>query len=248
MNFLCIGTVFLLFQLNFGWTSNYIVKLIGFVLFLVGTGELGDLCRAQDNPGKKLALAGFNVSKQMEELFKNSVSGESCAGFCETRLAVLELIRKQVVMSAGMCLAAAVCRFVLGLLELNALLDNLLSAVLGAAVTVMALSLFELVLRFCELNEKYSQTNRCRFLNDISSIYRLRAAYNKTAVVTLICLGCDILNRFIPVEFISGAAGLGLAVGKVILYCMIVFTVYHFNNVRTDCNRKYDKENNTGAV
>lgn len=248
MNFLCIGTAFLLFQLNFGWTSNYIVKLVGFMIFLVGLGELRDLCRVQDNPGKKAVLLGFNVSRQLEELFKNSVSEESSAGFSQTRLAALELIRKQNVVSAGMCLAAAACRFVLGLVKLNALLDNLFSAVLGAAVTVMALSLFDLVLRYCELNEKYSQTNRCRFLNDVSNIYRLRSAYNKTAVVTLICLGCDILNRFIPVEFISGAAGLGLAVGKVILYCMIAFTVYHFNSVRTDCNRKYDSENNTGAV
>lgn len=248
MNFLCIGTAFLLFQLNFGWVSNYIVKLIGFAFFFVGLGELRDLSRAQDNSGEKAALVGFNVRKQLEDIFKDSCSEESAAGFPQTRLAALELIKKQAAVSSGMCLAAAVCRFVLGMVKLSSLFDNLLSAVLGTAVTVMALSLFDIALKFCELNEKYSQTNRCRFLNDISNIYRLRSAYNKTAVVTLICLGCDILNRFIPVEFIAGEAGLGLAVGKIILYCLIVFTVYHFNRVRTDCNRKYDSENNTGAA
>lgn len=248
MNFFSVGTAFLLFQLNMGWTSNYIVKLIGFLMFFVGLGELRDLCRVQDNSGVKFSLFGFNVSKQLEEFFKSTDSGENSASFSQTRLAVLELIKKQAVMSGGMCFAAAVCRFVMSHIKISAVWDNLLSAVLGTAASVMALSLFDLVLRFCELNEKYSKTNRCRFLNDVSKIHRLRAAYNKTAVVMLICLGCDIVNRFITVQFISGAAGLGLAVGKVILYCMIAFTVYHFNEVRTDCNKKYDKENNTGVA
>ena len=37
MNFFMVGSFFMLFMLNAGWTSNYVIKLVGFLFFAVGT-------------------------------------------------------------------------------------------------------------------------------------------------------------------------------------------------------------------
>ena len=39
MNFFMVGSFFMLFMLNAGWTSNYVIKLAGFLFFAVGTAE-----------------------------------------------------------------------------------------------------------------------------------------------------------------------------------------------------------------
>ena len=39
MNFFMVGSFFMLFMLNAGWTSNYVIKLVGFLFFAVGTAE-----------------------------------------------------------------------------------------------------------------------------------------------------------------------------------------------------------------
>lgn len=39
MNFSMVGSFFMLFMLNAGWTSNYVIKLVGFLFFAVGTAE-----------------------------------------------------------------------------------------------------------------------------------------------------------------------------------------------------------------
>ena len=40
MNFSMVGSFFMLFMLNAGWTSNYVIKLVGFLFFAVGTACL----------------------------------------------------------------------------------------------------------------------------------------------------------------------------------------------------------------
>ena len=35
MNFFMVGSFFMLFMLNAGWTSNYVIKLVGFLFFAV---------------------------------------------------------------------------------------------------------------------------------------------------------------------------------------------------------------------
>ena len=37
MNFFMVGSFFMLFMLNAGWTSNYVIKLVGFLFFAVGS-------------------------------------------------------------------------------------------------------------------------------------------------------------------------------------------------------------------
>ena len=39
MNFFMVGSFFMLFMLNAGWTSNYVIKLVGFLFFAVGTAD-----------------------------------------------------------------------------------------------------------------------------------------------------------------------------------------------------------------
>ena len=43
MNFFMVGSFFMLFMLNAGWTSNYVIKLAGFLFFAVGTAEAEEL-------------------------------------------------------------------------------------------------------------------------------------------------------------------------------------------------------------
>ena len=38
MNFFMVGSFFMLFMLNAGWTSNYVIKLAGFLFFRSGNG------------------------------------------------------------------------------------------------------------------------------------------------------------------------------------------------------------------
>ena len=42
MNFFMVGSFFMLFMLNAGWTSNYVIKLVGFLFFAVGTAEAAE--------------------------------------------------------------------------------------------------------------------------------------------------------------------------------------------------------------
>lgn len=48
MNFLVLGTPFLLFMLNYDWPVSYLIKLVGAVLILVGLIELKNDIKDQD--------------------------------------------------------------------------------------------------------------------------------------------------------------------------------------------------------
>ena len=42
MNFFMVGSFFMLFMLNAGWTSNYVIKLVGFLFCLLYTSDAAD--------------------------------------------------------------------------------------------------------------------------------------------------------------------------------------------------------------
>ncbi len=46
MNFFMVGSFFMLFMLNADWASNYAVKLVGFIFFVLGTMEAADFTDA----------------------------------------------------------------------------------------------------------------------------------------------------------------------------------------------------------
>ena len=63
MNFLVLGTPFLLFMLNFDWSVSYAVKLVGAIFMLVGMYELKNEM-SHDNKLKKYftACLGFSAA------------------------------------------------------------------------------------------------------------------------------------------------------------------------------------------
>ena len=60
MNFFMVGSFFMLFMLNAGWTSNYVIKLVGFLFFAVGTAEAEERTDALCTKGENKA---FSVDK-----------------------------------------------------------------------------------------------------------------------------------------------------------------------------------------
>ena len=87
MNFLCVSSAFLLFQLNIRWTSNYIIKAIGCFMFAAGIKELSDLCRFEMKSYEE-------NSKYLESVFhKGLLSGALCglSALCIWLLRFLDL-------------------------------------------------------------------------------------------------------------------------------------------------------------
>lgn len=246
-----MGSLLLLFQLNLGWWANYVVKLIGFALFIIGLNELREVCRSQSDLSqsdlsqngelKKIALVGFDPRRSVGELMEKARNGEAEANPGSVRIAVIELINKNARTCLLMCGAAALCSAAISFFKIDGLLGNFAAIILGTAVTVMSLGLFDTVMRFISENEKDQKRER-RFCEDISKVRRLRSAFDRTAVCTLINLGCDILNRIIPFTAAQSFFGFLAAISKITLYVFILVTVYNFNIVRADCNGKYDSQ------
>lgn len=241
MNFLCLGSLFLLCQLNLGLWANYAVKLVGFLLFAAGIRELSELCRMQGDGGKKMVIEGFDLKRSMGELLTSYHGGEE--QYSGIRLAVLDKLCRAAVLCAGMCAAAGLCSAAIGFFGLKGIIANIAAIVLGTAAAVMALELFKLVLSFIEHNEK-SPVRQTRFCEDISKVHRLKSVFTKVWVCTIVNLACDILNRIVPFTSVQSFFGFFAAISKITLYVFVVMTVYNFNALRIDCNAKTDRDNN----
>jgi hypothetical protein len=124
MNFLCLGTAFLLIQLKLSGLALYVIKLIGFLLFIVGLRELSDLCARQ------------------------KVGGE------DKRISRLKEIEKSCTVSAVLCGVAVICMILLKALKPAEMAVNVIGILLGAAVTVMSLGLFRQTVNLILENEK----------------------------------------------------------------------------------------------
>lgn len=219
MNFLCLGTVFILMQLNLGWISNYAVKLIGFAITLVGIDELRDLCDVQQN---------------------NSHAGEATE-FSRKRNELLELTKKRGIVFTAVC-AISVVGMVLAKYVLNKVFEtgkfyNGASILFGTIVTLMALEFFGEISKFILKNEK---DGAYAFLNDRSNAVRLDGTYRKIVWCTLGNLAFDLLNRLIPSGILVELSGFLAAISKIVLYGFIITAVVQFNKMRLDCNNKYE--------
>ena len=177
MNFSMVGSFFMLFMLNAGWTSNYVIKLVGFLFFAVGTAE------------------------------------------AEERTDAFAHLKKPAYTSSAMCALAVVCQLLLKLLSPAAMAANVISILLSAATVYMSLNLMRMFL------------------------VRLQGSFNKLALMTFIYFGGDLLNRLIPIEFVTTLAGVIAAIAKILVYIFLLIMLYNFNKLRTDYEKRREREN-----
>lgn len=193
MNFFMVGSFFMLFMLNAGWTSNYVIKLVGFLFFAVGTAE------------------------------------------AEERTDAFAHLKKPAYTSSAMCALAVVCQLLLKLLPPAAMAANVISILLSAATVYMSLNLMRMFLVALDSHRE--------LVEDVSNIVRLQGSFNKLALMTLIYFGGDLLNRLIPIEFVTTLAGVIAAIAKILVYIFLLIMLYNFNKLRTDYEKRREREN-----
>ena len=186
MNFFMVGSFFMLFMLNAGWTSNYVIKLVGFLFFAVGTAE------------------------------------------AEERTNAFAHLKKPAYTSSTMCALAVVCQLLLKLLSPAAMAANVISILLSAATVRMFLVALD---------------SHRELVEDVSNIVRLQGSFNKLALMTFIYFGGDLLNRLIPIEFVTTLAGVVAAIAKILVYIFMLIMLYNFNKLRTDYEKRREREN-----
>ena len=217
MNFLCVGSALLLFQLNIGWASNYIVKAVGCLLFSVGAKELLDL---MGHMGK---IYSENIDKSA----------------LENDFAKLNKLYRHCLMSAGLCALSAVCVKLMQVINPVDFAMNVIYILLGGATIFISFNLFRMAYVFLTENDKLAM-RELRLTNDKSNLRRLGGSFSKLFICVALNFGLDILNRFVKIDFISSMAGVGVAISKILLYIFLAVLVYNFNKVRIDCNNKFE--------
>lgn len=194
MNFFMVGSFFMLFMLNAGWTSNYVIKLAGFLFFAVGTAE------------------------------------------AEERTDAFAHLKKPAYTSSAMCALAVVCQLLLKLLSPAAMAANVISILLSAATVYMSLNLMRMFLVALDSHRE--------LVEDVSNIVRLQGSFNKLALMTFIYFGGDLLNRLIPIEFVTTLAGVIAAIAKILVYIFLLIMLYNFNKLRTDYENAVKEKTN----
>ena len=169
MNFFMVGSFFMLFMLNAGWTSNYVIKLVGFLFFAVGTAE----------------------AEERTDAFTH--------------------------------------------LKKSAYTSSAISILLSAATVYMSLNLMRMFLVALDSHRE--------LVEDVSNIVRLQGSFNKLALMTFIYFGGDLLNRLIPIEFVTTLAGVIAAIAKILVYIFLLIMLYNFNKLRTDYEKRREREN-----
>lgn len=89
---------------------------------------------------------------------------------------------------------------------------------LSAATVYMSLNLMRMFLVALDSHRE--------LVEDVSNIVRLQGSFNKLALMTFIYFGGDLLNRLIPIEFVTTLAGVIAAIAKYlcIFSCSSCFT------------------------
>lgn len=215
MNLFCLGSVFVLFQLNIGWISNYVIKLIGFVLMTGGIREMTDVCKI----------------KAMNDAAEDYIS---------KRRSELEKMKKNGMVMTSMTALAAVCQILMRVLKPAEFALNVISIVLGTAAAVLSLLIFKMVYGFIINAENEAVTASDGFVNDVPAVTKLGTEFVKLSVFTLANLLADIVNRLVPVDIVSGVAGVVVAITKIIMYIMLIVLAVSFNKVRVDFNKKQE--------
>lgn len=135
-----------------------------------------------------------------------------------------------------MCALAVVCQLLLKLLSPAAMAANVISILLSAATVYMSLNLMRMFLVALDSHRE--------LVEDVSNIVRLQGSFNKLALMTFIYFGGDLLNRLIPIEFVTTLAGVVAAIAKILVYIFLLIMLYNFNKLRTDYENAVKEKTN----
>lgn len=248
-----IGCILLLIQLPLGWTAGYLLKTIGFALCMAGIKELAQHFDSLQNesdhddpPVRKSGLGGIAVWRTVKNHLTPQPDKDSELG--DARSEVSDMLAKNALICAAVCLTcsgiAAVFEFFVK--DKNSAVSpaaNLISIAMGIVSTLTALRLVYGAVTLLETNDRVaraSQDRNKRFIltDNFTDILRLKSAFEKTAICTLVNLACDILNRAIPIETVQTYTGFLAAISKLTLYVFVIITALKFNEVRKGVDRK----------
>lgn len=258
MNFLCLGTAFLLFQMDLSSWINYAVKLVGCVLFYVGLNELGELCRIQHtNAGltnEEPAALKFFAPADLTKLYT-----DNSRPFSAVRLGVIELLGRRTLCTAALCGGATVWFIIVKIKGAQGLLVNITAALLGFAAALTALWVCYGVIGFIFSNDCGRGANDESILHSAhqtkhkllqlsfnpTDVHRLRENLDRTAL----CMGVFVISsnvyRLVNNEDVQTVFGFFMFLSGLTFFVLLAVLVSAFNNVRTGCNRKFDDDNGT---
>lgn len=143
--------------------------------------------------------------------------------------------------SAG---AAAIFEFLVGESGAVSPAANLTAIALGIINTLTSLRLVYGIIAFLEHGDhsgrewKDVYKDKLILSDNFTDVLRLKSAFEKTAICALVNLGCDVLNRAVPVETIQTYMGFLAAISKLTLYVFVIITAIKFNDVRNGVDRK----------
>ncbi|MBR1864460.1 MAG: hypothetical protein IJ806_10275 [Ruminococcus sp.] len=258
MNFLCLGTAFLLFQMDPGSWINYSVKLAGCVLYFIGLNELSELCVIQHkNAGLRRGEAEpvpISDSLRIGELMTKAP--EDLPGL---RLTVTELLKKLDIAAAAVCGAGAVWTMTVKFAGIKSIAAQLPAMAAGFGSALMCLWLFYSTVSFIYANdcgrnagdesilkaaERDAEKRRKLLMTfDPSLVNRLRSHVKRIGICMGAYLCCMALNRAVPAESAQTFFGFMTLISGLTFYGLLISAVSAFNKVRVSCNRKYDMDN-----
>lgn len=246
-----IGCILLLIQLPLGWTAGYLLKTIGFAMCMAGLRELAqhfdglqNESNHDDPPVRASGLGGIAVWRTV----KARLTPKSDNELGDARSEVSEMLSKNAAIWAAVCLTGAVVAAVFEFFAADksqgvSPAANLVAIVLGIVCTPVALRLVYGVITLFEINDRVaraSQDKNKKFIltDNFTDVLRLKSAFEKTAICTLVNLACDVMNRTIPIETVQTYTGFLAAISKLTLYVFVIITALKFNEVRKGVDRK----------
>lgn len=258
MNFLCLASAFLLFQMGLGSWIGCSVKAVGGVLFVIGLRELRDVCNIQSkgaaNAGGELPVkgTGYLLLGRFVQGVMQSQQANKKLGFNAVRKAMIDLLVNNAVISAVLLAVSAGMFALFTLTGTKGMVLNILSVVLGTLCTLITLRIFDGTLGFILGNESNmwletdeqgnvkKNTDTLHFCYNKLGVLRLRSAFERVALCTAVTVISDILNRLLPFESAQSLFGFLAVISRLTLYILLMTLVSCFNNVRKDANSKMD--------
>lgn len=108
---------------------------------------------------------------------------------------------------------------------------NVTGAVTGTIVTLTTLGFQKMLLKDISADGE--------LVNDMSQVGRFVKSWDWLAILTIVNLVCDILNRLVSVKVVADTAGLLMAISKILMYIFALVILFRANKVRVDFNKKH---------
>lgn len=132
---------------------------------------------------------------------------------------------------AGISGMITVCFLIYSFTGVSAGVVNVTGIITGTVLTLSALGFEKSLLK--------SISDEKELINDLSLVKRFIKSWDKLAVITIINLIFDLVNRVVTVKMVTDLAGLFMAVSKIIMYIFALIILFSANKIRVDFNKKH---------